>query len=101
VHKGYPVLDDGRIMDVANVIWCTGFVSGLDWIDLPVLDETGEPRHRRGIAVGEPGLYFVGRFFLHAFTSALLAGVGRDAEHIARHIARATRHQRDGTRISR
>jgi putative flavoprotein involved in K+ transport len=101
VHKGYPVLDDGRIMDVANVIWCTGFVSGLDWIDLPVLDETGEPRHRRGVAVGEPGLYFVGRFFLHAFTSALLAGVGRDAEHIARHIARATRHQRDGTRISR
>ena len=36
---------------------------------------------------GEPGLYFVGRFFLYAFTSALIGGVGRDAEHIASQIA--------------
>ena len=45
-----PVLADGRVMnDVANVIWCTGYHAGLDWIDLPVLDEHGEPRHERGL----------------------------------------------------
>ena len=101
VRDGYPVLEDGRVMDVPNVIWCTGFVPGLSWIDLPVFDESGEPRHERGVVVGEPGLYFVGRPFLYAFTSSLLAGVGRDAEHIARHIASAPSNQRDGAQVSR
>jgi putative flavoprotein involved in K+ transport len=36
-----------------------------------------------------PGLYFVGRPFLYGFTSSLIGGVGRDAEHIAEQIASA------------
>jgi putative flavoprotein involved in K+ transport len=87
VRDGMPKLEDGRALDVANVIWCTGFRADYRWIDLPVFDDEGEPRYERGVVESQPGLYFVGRFFLFGFTSALLGGVGRDAEHIARHIA--------------
>jgi putative flavoprotein involved in K+ transport len=86
---GLPVLDDGRVVEVTNVIWCTGFVPDLAWIDLPVFAEDGEPVHKRGIVKSQPGLYFVGLFFLHAVASALVGGVGRDAEHIVKHIASA------------
>jgi putative flavoprotein involved in K+ transport len=34
---------------VANVVWCTGFRPDFGWIDLPVLDADGEPRHDRGV----------------------------------------------------
>jgi putative flavoprotein involved in K+ transport len=86
---GLPVFEDGRVVEVTNVIWCTGFVPDFAWIDLPVFAEDGEPVHERGIVRSEPGLYFVGLFFLHAIASALVGGVGRDAEHIVRHIASA------------
>lgn len=65
MEGGRPRLEDGRVMDVANVIWCTSFHPGFSWIDLPILGEDGKPRHHCGIADGEPGLYFVG---LHSFT---------------------------------
>jgi putative flavoprotein involved in K+ transport len=84
---GLPVLDDGRDLEVANVIWCTGFVPDFTWIDLPIFAEDGGPVHDRGIVRSEPGLYFVGLFFLYAAASSLVGGVGRDAEHIAKHIA--------------
>jgi putative flavoprotein involved in K+ transport len=84
---GLPVLDDGRDLEVANVIWCTGFVPDYAWIDLPVFAEDGGPVHDRGIVGSEPGLYFVGLVFLYALASSLVGGVGRDAEHIAKHIA--------------
>jgi putative flavoprotein involved in K+ transport len=87
VRGGKPLLDDGRILEVANVIWCTGFHPGLSWIDLPVFDEDGEPRHERGVVAGEPGLYFVGLHFLYAFSSTMIHGVGRDAQHVAEAIA--------------
>jgi putative flavoprotein involved in K+ transport len=87
VRDGSPALEDGRVMEVSNVIWCTGFRPDFRWIDLPVFGEDGPPLHERGVVVGEPGLYFVGLFFLYAFTSSLIGGVGRDADHIAKHIA--------------
>lgn len=84
---GLPVLDDGRVVEVANVIWCTGFNSDFAWIDLPVFGDDGQPLHDRGIVASEPGLYFMGLFFLYSMTSSLVGGVARDAEHIAAHIA--------------
>ena len=87
VKDGRPVLDDGRVLDVANVVWCTGFHPGFDWIDLPVLGEGEEPRHRSGVVDGEPGLFFVGLHFLHSLSSAMIHGVGRDADRIAEAIA--------------
>ena len=82
VREGKPLLEDGQVLDAANVVWCTGFHPGFSWIDLPVLDETGEPRHESGVVSGEPGLYFVGLHFLHAFSSTMIHGVARDAERI-------------------
>jgi putative flavoprotein involved in K+ transport len=89
VREGQPVLDDGRVLPVENVIWCTGFGPDFSWIDLPVFGdakEPVEPLHRRGIVAGEPGLYFVGLHFLYAMSSGFLPGVGRDAEHVVKHL---------------
>jgi putative flavoprotein involved in K+ transport len=91
VERGLPCLADGRVLDVANVIWCTGFSPGFSWIDLPVFEaDGGEPKHQSGIVPGEPGLYFVGLHFLHAFSSTMIHGVARDAARIADAIAART-----------
>ena len=84
---GRPVLADGRELDVANVIWCTGFRPDDGWLGraAPML-----AAHRRGVIPDEPGLYLVGREFVYALSSAMIQGVGRDARHVARHIARSS-----------
>lgn len=86
VRDGLPLLEDERVLDVANVIWCTGFHPGFTWIDLPVLGDH-EPLHERGIVHHEPGLFFVGLHFLSALSSGMIHGVGKDAERIAARIA--------------
>jgi putative flavoprotein involved in K+ transport len=91
-RNGRPELEDGRVLDVANVVWCTGFAPDFTWIKLPVFDET-EPVTRRGVVVNEPGLYFVGQLFLYAASSAMIHGVGRDAEHVVDVIAARRRSQ--------
>jgi putative flavoprotein involved in K+ transport len=91
VRNGLPVLDDGRVLEAQNVVWCTGFHPGHSWIDLPVFDKDGEAVHNRGIAAGQPGLYFVGLHFLYAMSSTMIHGVGRDAEFIADTIAARVR----------
>ena len=87
VLDGRPVLEDGRVLDVANVIWCTGFGKDTSWIDLPVAGDDGWPEQDRGVVESSPGLYFVGLPFLYAFASMLIGGVGRDAGRVAAHIA--------------
>jgi putative flavoprotein involved in K+ transport len=88
VERGLPVLDDGRVLDVRNVVWCTGFRPDFGWIRVPFeVGDDGYPVQYRGTAASAPGLYFVGLPFLHSFASMLIAGTGRDAERVARHIA--------------
>jgi putative flavoprotein involved in K+ transport len=94
VQNGRPVLEDGRILDVANVVWCTGFQPGFSWIDLPIFGNDGRPMQERGVAVNEDGLYFVGLIFLYAASSVMIHGVGRDAEYIADTIFARTRARR-------
>jgi putative flavoprotein involved in K+ transport len=89
VRNGRPVLQD-RELDVATVIWCTGFRQVFDWIDLPVLGADGWPREIRGVVAEAPGLYFCGLSFQYAFSSMVLAGIGRDADYVARAISRRT-----------
>jgi putative flavoprotein involved in K+ transport len=103
VRDGRPVVG-GTPRDVAAVVWATGFRQAFDWIHLPVLGEDGWPREARGVVAECPGLFFCGLSFQYAFSSMLLAGVGRDAAWVADRIAdrhRAgpggTRHQRDRT----
>ncbi len=88
VQDGLPVLDDGRVLDVQNVVWCTGFRPDYSWIKVPLdIGEDGYPVQYRGVVTSTPGLYFVGMLFLHSFTSMLIAGSARDAERVAKHIA--------------
>lgn len=90
-RDGQPLLDDGRVLDVRNVIWCTGFRPDFGWVALPIFDDDGAPIHERGVVATQPGLFFVGLFFQSAATSSLVGGVGRDAAHIAEAImSRAT-----------
>ena len=89
VEDGLPVLADGRVLNVTNVVWCTGFGKDTDWIQVP-LGADGWPAQRRGVVEEAPGLYFVGLPFLHGFYSMLVGGVTRDAAYVARHIARRT-----------
>ncbi|HEU5255643.1 MAG TPA: NAD(P)-binding domain-containing protein [Vicinamibacterales bacterium] len=98
IEDGLPVLEDGRVLDVSNVIWCTGFNSGFSWIDLPVFDANGDAKHDSGVVASEPGLYFVGLKFLYAASSAAIHGVGRDAARIADRIG-ATRRKADEARV--
>ena len=97
VKDGMPVLQDGRVLEVANIIWCTGFEPGFSWISLPVF-VGHEPKHDRGVVPGEPGLYFVGLHFLYAMSSTMIHGVGRDAEYIAKVVA--TRSAADRLRVA-
>jgi putative flavoprotein involved in K+ transport len=86
VQDGQPVLADGRRLDVANVVWCTGFRQVFDWIELPIFGADGWPRELRGVPREAPGLYFCGLAFQYAFSSTVLPGVGRDAAYIAERI---------------
>jgi len=87
VRNGKPLLEDGRVAEVANVIWCTGFRQDYRWIDLPAFDDEGMPIHDRGVVTSEAGLYFMGLLFQFAAVSDTLPGVSRDAKHVAKHIA--------------
>ena len=91
VRDGKPMLEGGRLLDVANVIWCTGFHPGFSWIDLPIFREA-EPLHERGVVTSEPGLYFVGLTFLFAASSSMIHGVGRDAEYVVQAIRKRQQH---------
>jgi putative flavoprotein involved in K+ transport len=85
--RGMPALESGRVLEVANVIWCTGFRNDFDWIRVPVIGDDGYPEQRRGVVAASPGLYFVGLLFLHSFSSMLVLGTGRDTGYVVKHIA--------------
>jgi hypothetical protein len=79
----------------------TAAASG-SFIDLPIFDDNGEPKHEGGVVSSSPGLYFVGLHFLYAMSSAMIHGVGRDAARIVatlmreREMANAGRNRAPG-----
>jgi putative flavoprotein involved in K+ transport len=77
---------DLRSAGIAAVVWCSGFRYDFPWVKLPILNDSGEPLHERGVTQ-YPGLYFLGLRRTYALSSALLAGVGNDAAFIADHLA--------------
>ena len=93
-QDGLPMLADGRVLDVANVVWATGFRQVFDWIKMPLVGADGWPREYRGVAENAPGLFFCGLSFQYAFSSMVLPGVGRDAAYVARRIAARVRTER-------
>lgn len=99
-RDGRPLLADGRVVDVANVIWATGYRPALEWIDLPIMRDgengTTVPRQHAGIVDDTPGLYFVGLDFLYAASSGQIHGVGRDAARVVSQLAKRRGQQRAG-----
>ena len=85
---GRPNLEDGTRLEVANVIWCTGFTRDFSWIDPAALGPDGLPVRRRGVSV-IPGLYFLGLPFQHSIASTLVGGVSMDAHHVVGEVARS------------
>jgi putative flavoprotein involved in K+ transport len=52
---------------------------------MPVLDERGEIRQRRGVTP-VPGLYVLGQRFQHTRRSSFIAGTGDDATFVVDHL---------------
>jgi putative flavoprotein involved in K+ transport len=78
--------DDGGELEVDAVIWATGYRPDYSWIGLPILDEDGRLRHRRGVTE-IAGLYFLGLTWQNTRGSALIGWVQDDAQYIAARIA--------------
>lgn len=85
VRDGLPQLADGRAVEVATVVWCTGLRPDHSWVRLPVFDGNGQLRTRRGVT-SEPGLYVLGQPNQASITSHLVGGVGADARHVVSHV---------------
>ncbi|MDL1945131.1 MAG: NAD(P)/FAD-dependent oxidoreductase [Chloroflexota bacterium] len=77
---------DGESAEVDIVIWTTGYRDRSDWVDIPeVKDAQGQFLQQSGIS-SVAGLYFIGRPWQTNRGSALILGVGADAEDLARKI---------------
>ena len=77
---------DLRAAGVTTVLWANGFRPDHSWIEGVETDEQGWPIHERGISP-IAGLAFVGLHWLYRRKSALLIGVGEDAEYIVSRLA--------------
>ena len=77
---------DLRAAGIGAVVWATGYGVDFGWIDIAVLDGSGEPVHSHGVTE-IPGLYFLGLQWLSKMKSSFLSGVGDDAAVLAGHIA--------------
>jgi putative flavoprotein involved in K+ transport len=79
-----PILDeiDLAALGVNSVLWTSGFRMDYGWVDLPIFDDMGYPRHTRGVTE-VPGLYFLGLLWQRNQSSATLFGVNEDAHYLA------------------
>jgi putative flavoprotein involved in K+ transport len=85
--KIHLFFDDGSSVEVSNVIWSTGFKSDYKWINIPhIMDVKGQPIHERGVT-SIKGLYFLGLPWQSSRGSALLQGVGMDAEYLIKQFS--------------
>jgi putative flavoprotein involved in K+ transport len=70
---------------ITTAIWTAGYRPDFDWVRFPVFDDMGFPIQVDGRSA-VPGLYFMGMHFQRKAKSAVLYGVGEDAELVARDI---------------
>ena len=64
-----------------GVVWATGYRPDYPWIELPIINPDGSPRHQRGLTTA-PGVAFLGLSWLDTRSSALLNGAGHDARRV-------------------
>jgi putative flavoprotein involved in K+ transport len=84
---GRPQLADGTVLDVASVVWATGYRPDYWFVHAPIMGVDGWPAEIRGVSPTVPGLYFVGVPFQYAFSSMLITGAGRDSKYVVDRIA--------------
>jgi putative flavoprotein involved in K+ transport len=83
-----PTELDVRTDGIAAVIWACGFGGDFSFVDVPglALDDRGLPIQRDG-ATDVPGLFVLGLPWLRNRSSAILLGVGEDADLVAEAVA--------------
>lgn len=86
---------------ISSIIWCIGFHPDFRWLDAPVFNGAGHPKHRRGVTE-QPGVYFLGLPWLHSWGSGRFSGVARDALYLADRIEeRLTAHSAAPRRLAK
>jgi putative flavoprotein involved in K+ transport len=71
---------------ITSVVWATGYAFDFGWLKVGAFDETGKPRHQRGVST-EAGLYFLGLPWQSRRGSSFIWGVWHDARYVADQIA--------------
>ena len=80
------IFEDSSTLKVNNIIWATGYITVFPWLKIDgVMNEAGKVIHDCGVT-NMKGLYFIGLPWQFRRGSALLQGVGHDAEYIVRQI---------------
>ncbi|EOR21457.1 MULTISPECIES: flavin-containing monooxygenase [Bacillaceae] len=86
INRDKVIFKDLSSLEVNNIIWATGFTNSLPWLNIDDLyNKDGKLIHQRGVT-NIKGLYFIGLPWQHRRGSALLQGVGYDAEYIVAKI---------------
>lgn len=76
------LFEDGTQRNFESIIWSTGFVPSYEWIHIEgVVSAEGKPIHKRGVTQIK-GVYFIGLPWQYQRGSALICGVGKDAEYL-------------------
>jgi putative flavoprotein involved in K+ transport len=83
----YQPITELDLDDFGTIIVAAGYRPDYSWIEAPVVDDLGFPLTDDGASTVVPGLFFCGVHFLRKRKSALLPGVGEDAEIVARKVA--------------
>ncbi len=67
---------------IGAIVWSTGYRRSYPWLEVPVMDSSGEISQRRGVTA-VAGIYVLGLRFQWSRGSHFVDGVGRDAEYLA------------------
>ena len=70
---------------IGTIIWATGFTADYSWMQVDAFDESGKPKHQRGVS-SEPGIYFLGLPWQSRRGSSFIWGVWHDAKYVADQI---------------
>jgi len=75
------ITQDGHRLEAGAVVWATGFRPNYSWLDVDVLDDRGYPLQVGGLTA-VPRMLFLGLPWQRTRGSALLGGVGQDAQRL-------------------
>lgn len=71
-------------VNLASIVWATGFEPDFSWLTLPVFDARGRLQHDGGVVA--PGVYVLGLPILRSRRSHQISGVREDASALADHL---------------